>query len=50
MIYFLVLGMELVRIAGSGDEGIDGIGLAPICPVVGIEAGGCAAREVDDVV
>jgi restriction system protein len=27
-------GMELTRVGGSGDEGIDGIGLAPISPVL----------------
>jgi restriction system protein len=27
-------GMELVRVGGSGDEGIDGIGTAPLSPVL----------------
>ena len=27
-------GMELTRVGGAGDEGIDGIGLAPISPVL----------------
>lgn len=35
VIYLLkTFGMELVRVGGSGDEGIDGIGLAPISPVL----------------
>jgi restriction endonuclease Mrr len=27
-------GMEFTRVGGTGDEGIDGIGLAPISPVL----------------
>lgn len=35
VMYLLRLyGMELTRVGGSGDEGIDGIGLAPISPVL----------------
>ncbi len=35
VIYLLkTYGMELERVGGSGDEGIDGIGLAPISPVL----------------
>jgi restriction system protein len=35
VIYLLkTFGMELTRVGGSGDEGIDGIGLAPIGPVL----------------
>lgn len=35
VIYLLrTFGMELERVGGSGDEGIDGIGLAPISPVL----------------
>lgn len=35
VIYLLkTFGMELTRVGGSGDEGIDGIGLAPISPVL----------------
>ena len=35
VIYVLkTFGMELTRVGGSGDEGIDGIGLAPISPVL----------------
>jgi restriction system protein len=35
VIYVLkTYGMELTRVGGSGDEGIDGIGLAPISPVL----------------
>lgn len=30
----LCFGMELTRVGGSGDEGIDGIGLAPLSPVL----------------
>lgn len=34
-IYLLkTFGMELTRVGGSGDEGIDGIGLAPLSPVL----------------
>lgn len=34
-IYLLkTFGMELTRVGGSGDEGIDGIGLAPLNPVL----------------
>ena len=35
MIYLLrTYGLQLTRVGGSGDEGIDGIGLAPISPVL----------------
>jgi restriction system protein len=35
VIYLLrTFGMELTRVGGSGDEGIDGIGLAPISEVL----------------
>lgn len=35
VIYLLKsFGMELQRVGGTGDEGIDGIGLAPISPVL----------------
>ena len=35
VIYLLkTFGMELTRVGGSGDEGIDGIGLAPLSPVL----------------
>lgn len=35
VLYLLrTFGLELTRVGGSGDEGIDGIGLAPISPVL----------------
>lgn len=35
VVYLLkTFGMELTRVGGTGDEGIDGIGLAPISPVL----------------
>lgn len=35
MLYLLRLyGLELERVGGSGDEGIDGIGTAPLSPVL----------------
>jgi restriction system protein len=35
VVYLLkTFGMELARVGGTGDEGIDGIGLAPISPVL----------------
>ena len=35
MLYLMRLyGLELTRVGGSGDEGIDGIGTAPISPVL----------------
>jgi restriction system protein len=35
VIYLLkTYGMELTRVGGTGDEGIDGIGLAPLSPVL----------------
>jgi restriction system protein len=37
-------GLELRRVGGSGDEGIDGIGLAPITPVLSVRVAVQAKR------
>jgi len=38
-------GLELRRVGGSGDEGIDGIGLAPITPVLSVRVAVQAKRD-----
>jgi restriction system protein len=45
VIYLLrAYGLELRRVGGSGDEGIDGIGLAPITPVLSVRVAVQAKR------
>jgi restriction system protein len=45
VIYVLrAYGLELRRVGGSGDEGIDGIGLAPITPVLSVRVAVQAKR------